>query len=248
MWRIYNKWDDKKYHSINESVGVEYLKKYLYKTGYNTEEGKIECLRCVHINPIFYVDMDGVLVDWYRKMIIDHGQEYDIDYILSRDTKKIEEIFPCMTRKSMDDIMNDYNWWKNIPKTPECDELLDVVNTYTQSKNTNIILLSKPKNIESIIGKIIWIKNNLKFAHSYVFTKRKYNYADNNSILIDDYSKNTTQFSNHGGNVILYPCVVNENRRYFNNRIEFLRKKLFEIFKQREKFLNDDERKDPRCY
>ena len=68
------------------------------------------------------------------------------------------------------------------------------------------ILLSAPsRNNESRLGKRVWAKRNLPGVKLILaFADNKKNYANENSILIDDREKNINQWKEAGGIGILH--------------------------------------------
>ena len=87
---------------------------------------------------------------------------------------------------------------------PGSQEYWDYIKKY------NPILLSAPsRNNESRLGKRMWAKRNLPGVKLILsFANNKKNYANENSILIDDREKNINQWKEAGGIGILHTSVA----------------------------------------
>jgi hypothetical protein len=66
-------------------------------------------------------------------------------------------------------------------------------------------ILTTPMGYGSEIGKQAWIDKNLSLPSKKVFMSRnKYRWANKTNILIDDWTKNTIPWEEHGGIALLY--------------------------------------------
>jgi hypothetical protein len=75
-------------------------------------------------------------------------------------------------------------------------------------KNQNVKILSSPsKRKAAIKGKKIWLKKN-NIECEAIFEEQKQKYANENSILIDDYEKNIQKWENAGGIGILHKSTI----------------------------------------
>ena len=136
-----------------------------------------------------YVDMDGVLVDffgeWAKLMNKDHFT--DIDDV------------PAALQK----IRDTDDFWLKIPKTSNADQLLNIIKQVKGSYKILSSPLADDPNSEP--HKREWIKNNLKeFPPSdVIITHDKAAYAQNKdgtpNILIDDFGINIRKWTNAGG-------------------------------------------------
>ena len=157
-----------------------------------------------------YCDMDGVLVDFelgvveYITAALAEGRaeelkaKIDRDYIttddLAGDTKNND------IRKYMyHELEHNADFWENLPWIPNGQRLWAALAPH----NPNI--LTTPMGYGSEIGKQAWIDKNLEPLPKKVFMSReKYQWANKNSILIDDFTKNTIPWEEHGGIALLY--------------------------------------------
>lgn len=143
------------------------------------------------MQPIVFVDLDGVLVDLQRGFAELNKKPY----------KK-------MSHKEFSNIIQKYlknlsvkqivNFWSNLPETKDCQKLWENLSQFQP------IILSACGNCEaSCLGKKLWCKKHLGLDKDRVFCSKnsaeKQLYASPKSILIDDYEKNIEQFNNKGG-------------------------------------------------
>ena len=145
-----------------------------------------------------YVDLDGVLCDF---------------------EKSVNKISPGILKRHNNDELWDIinkegsKFWENLDWMPEGKKLWERI------KNLNPIILSAHPETkygeqianQAITGKRLWIKNNLggNFSDTAIISTRdqKKNYANTNSILIDDMTKNINEFRDNGGIGILHKSV-----------------------------------------
>jgi 5'(3')-deoxyribonucleotidase len=137
----------------------------------------------------FYVDMDGVLADffgdWAKLMNKKHWVDISDPISAIQEIKKVE------------------NFWINLPVLPNAKNLLSFIknigNSYT--------ILSTPlaNDPNSIPQKKAWVKNNLNFflPNNIILSHDKAKYAINDdgssNILIDDYGVNIAKWIEAGG-------------------------------------------------
>ena len=139
-----------------------------------------------------YVDMDGVLADffgeWAKLMNVDHftqiNKKHDIDDALQK-------------------IRDTEEFWLNLPLLPQARQLLSLIKKVKGSYNIcSSPLANDPK---SEPHKREWIKRNLDFfpPKNIYITHNKPNYAKNldgtPNILIDDYGVNINAWEDAGG-------------------------------------------------
>lgn len=85
---------------------------------------------------------------------------------------------------------------------PEGKELWGYIEKY------NPIILSKPTDLQAVIGKKKWVKDNIGLNKERVqirYDKSPYaNHQGKIGILIDDFESNTSKFDGAGGLTVLY--------------------------------------------
>ena len=157
-----------------------------------------------------YCDMDGVLVDFelgvveYITAALAEGRaeelkaKIDRHYITTDDLAgptKNNDIRAYMYKE----LEHNADFWENLPWIPNGQRLWAALAPH----NPNI--LTTPMGYGSEIGKQAWIDKNLNPPPKKVFMSReKYNWANKNSILIDDFTKNTIPWEEQGGIALLY--------------------------------------------
>jgi len=138
-----------------------------------------------------YVDMDGVLADffgdWARLMNVDHWSDIG------------KENIP----QALDKIRQTEDFWLELPLTSNAKNLLGIIK---KLKGSYKILSSPlPDDPNSEPHKREWIKNNLDFflPREVIITHDKAKYARNKdgtpNILIDDYGVNINAWEEAGG-------------------------------------------------
>jgi hypothetical protein len=154
-----------------------------------------------------YCDMDGVLVDFelgaaeYITSDLKAGKAPELAEKIGRDYVTVEDIKSNKpVRKYMYKELSDHvDYWANLPWTKNGKALWNLISPY----NPNI--LTTPMGRGSEIGKQAWIDKNLSPSPNQVFmSKDKYLWANKDSILIDDWTKNTIPWTEHDGIAILH--------------------------------------------
>lgn len=140
-----------------------------------------------------YLDMDGVLADFESRF----AERYGEDALKLREKKMRTEFWPDFIKNKQFETLD---WF------PGGQELLAFVKSF----NTNIEILSSSggeKFHEEVKAqKIVWLKNhNIDFKVNIVpGRKRKKEYANDHSILIDDTPDVIEDFNQAGGIGILH--------------------------------------------
>ena len=137
-----------------------------------------------------YVDMDQVLCDFMGGVVKAVGEPFD-----STGIPKVEKKAMINAKKdfwqTLEWLEGSKNLWKYLTSNP--DHEINILSAYA-AWDTN----SKP-------GKRVWIKKNLKPKPNKIFLvkrEQKQNFADKNSILIDDYIKNVHEWESAGGKAV----------------------------------------------
>ena len=135
-----------------------------------------------------YVDMDGVLADFFGEW----------QKLIGKDWRKVKDIEPALQK-----IRDKDNFWLDLPLLPQAKNLLGVIK---KVKGSYTILSSPlPNDPNSEPHKREWIKKNLDFfpPENVIITHDKPKYAVNSdgtpNILIDDFGKNIASWEAAGG-------------------------------------------------
>jgi hypothetical protein len=148
-----------------------------------------------------YLDMDGVIVD-FDKRFTDLAGMGPREYESSFGKEKFWDFIDSKEKGG------GVGFWVGMPWMPGGPEL------YNRVAQHNHALLSSPSRSESSkLGKRLWKKKytpNTDLILSLAANKK--NYADGNSILIDDRESNIQQWREAGGIGILYKSADQVNK------------------------------------
>ena len=150
--------------------------------------------------PIVYLDMDGVLADFFGGVEFLYGVEHWKE-LTNDKTKDL--------KKQVIDRITGTDFFAVLPKFPTADALIDMVKKFTGgnfSINTSPL---RGDHENSAKYKKVWIANNIEQPDEIVVTGRKETYAKNKgtgtpNILIDDRPVNIQRWQAAGGYGILY--------------------------------------------
>ena len=169
-----------------------------------------------------FCDMDGVLVDLvggvgkalYEDAPTDASANYikiqqkarevlDGQPLLSDHLDKTNPNFKKETRSFLYRVlMDNRRFWMNLEWLPDGKKLWDYIKKYDP------VILSKPTDLQAVIGKKKWVKDNIGLPKERVqirYDKSPYaQYEGKIGILIDDFESNTSKFDAAGGRTVLY--------------------------------------------
>ena len=137
--------------------------------------------------PKIYLDMDGVLFDVVKNIEKTTGRTIDQWTKLGR-------------KQRWDPIIAKKDFWSDRPWLAEGKNLSAFVKKY----NPHILsaYVEHAHDPNCIPGKTKWAMKNTGITRdkiNLVMRSQKKNYARPNTILIDDYDKNTKEFNQRGG-------------------------------------------------
>jgi hypothetical protein len=143
-----------------------------------------------------YFDMDGLLADFQGHLLNHHPQLQGVDLWQIPDDK----FWPL--------VQSIPNFWENLPVMPRAIELWD----YCYNNFDEVAILSAPSthDLRSEDGKNKWLDKHLpksKYKYERYFTKKKEQYADQDSLLIDDMLENCKKFVSKGGKAIYHTDI-----------------------------------------
>jgi hypothetical protein len=154
--------------------------------------------------------MDGVLVDFEQGVVdyitdkIKTGKAEDLRLAIKREYITKGDLSGVGKNKDVRTYMYKYlsdaaDFWENLPWLPNGPALWSAIAPHHPN------ILTTPMGYGSEIGKQAWIDKNLKPPPQKVFmSDEKYKWANKNSILIDDFTKNTIPWEQKGGIALLY--------------------------------------------
>ena len=178
------------YNKIQDQFGkeVDENNKKLYNE--NMEDAK----------PIVYLDMDGVLADFFGGVEFLYGVEHWKE-LTNDKTKDL--------KKQVIDRITGTDFFAVLPKFNTADALIDMVKKFTGGKFSINTSPLRGDHENSAKYKKVWISNNIEQPDDIIVTGRKESYAKDKgtgtpNILIDDRPINIQKWQAAGGYGILY--------------------------------------------
>ncbi len=157
-----------------------------------------------------FVDLDGVLTDFEKKLAETLGKKLDREWDFGNDPKVWAKI---------DDAGEEF--WVTMEWMPDGHELWDYIKDFKPT-----VLTSPSRHPTSKSGKKIWLKENLPGVPAIIDSKKE-EYAKDGYILIDDREKNIKKWEEAGGIGVLHKDTKSTI------------KKLKKIMDEKEKESND---------
>ena len=153
--------------------------------------------------PDVYVDMDGVLVDFFN------------EWARIMNVKSYRDIPKEQIGKALKKIVNTPNFWEDLPTLAGHKELL---NTIKATKGKYKILSSPLANDPNVDpGKREWVRKHLNFfkPEQVIIDHNKSKYATKQdgtpNLLIDDFGKNVKGWQSAGGIAIKHHTMTTAN-------------------------------------
>jgi len=150
--------------------------------------------------PTVYLDMDGVLADFFGGV----EKLYGVSHWKELTADKTKDL-----KKEVIDRITGTDFFATLPKFPTADGLIDMVKKFTGG--TFSINTSPLRGDHENSGKYkkVWISNNIETPAEIIVTGRKETYAKDKAsgtpnILIDDRPVNIQKWQAAGGYGILY--------------------------------------------
>jgi hypothetical protein len=178
------------YNKIQDALGVEVAEnnKKLYNE--NMEDGK----------PTVYLDMDGVLADFFGGV----EKMYGVEHWKQLTNDKTKDL-----KKEVIDRITGTDFFATLPKFESADELINMVKKFTGGKFSINTSPLRGDHENSGKYKKVWISNNIEQPDEIIVTGRKESYAKDKAsgtpnILIDDRPVNIQRWQSAGGYGILY--------------------------------------------
>jgi len=178
------------YDKIQDALGVtiDENNKKLYNE--NMEDAK----------PTVYLDMDGVLADFFGGV----EKMYGVEHWKQLTNDKTKDL-----KKEVIDRITGSDFFATLPKFPTADALIEMVKKFTGGKFSINTSPLRGDHENSAKYKKIWIQNNIEQPDEIVVTGRKESWATDKgtgvpNILIDDRPINIQRWQGRGGYGILY--------------------------------------------
>ena len=150
--------------------------------------------------PIVYLDMDGVLADFFGGV----EKMYGVEHWKQLTNDKTKDL-----KKEVIDRITGTDFFATLPKFQSADALIDMVQEFTGGKFSINTSPLRGDNENSGKYKKVWISNNIEQPDEIIVTGRKETYAKDKgtgtpNILIDDRPVNIQRWQSAGGYGILY--------------------------------------------
>ena len=150
--------------------------------------------------PTVYLDMDGVLADFFGGV----EKMYGVEHWKQLTNDKTKDL-----KKEVIDRITGSNFFATLPKFSTADALIDMVKKFTGRKFSINTSPLRGDNENSAKHKKTWISNNIAKPEDIIVTGRKESYAVDKgtgtpNILIDDRPINIQRWQGRGGYGILY--------------------------------------------
>jgi len=150
--------------------------------------------------PTVYLDMDGVLADFFGGV----EKMYGVEHWKQLTNDKTKDL-----KKEVIDRITGTDFFATLPKFPSADELINMVKKFTGGKFSINTSPLRGDHENSGKYKKVWISNNIEQPDEIIVTGRKESYAKDKgtgtpNILIDDRPINIQKWQAAGGYGILY--------------------------------------------
>lgn len=132
--------------------------------------------------------------------------EFMKNIFVKKDLVGLDSFERLVSDLSYKPLIKDIDLWASLPKENNADELIDFLSK--KFGKDNLRILSAPVDLESIIGKKIWLKNHYPFLlNNAFFEKEKHIHCKPKDILIDDRPKNIKLWRKKDGFGILHESI-----------------------------------------
>lgn len=174
-----------------------------------------------------FLDLDGVLVDFFGAALRTHGRPELIDSYPA-EQYEIHEVL-SISKTQFWKPMSDAVWWTDLAPYPWFDELLAIVRRMPRSGGFSVA--TSPSHAPgSAAGKVQWMQKHFgREFRDYMIGPQKHRLAQPGAVLIDDNDENIAKFTESGGQAILFPQPWNamhgehrtaeEKMRYVEGRL-----------------------------
>jgi hypothetical protein len=167
-----------------------------------------------------YCDMDGVLTDFEKRFVTllrKEGPKYYSKATIAQVTrpKHFDKLEGTEEFWKFIDQHIGLEFWSEMPWMPQGQILWNFIQPYGPK-----LLTSPSEDNTSRLGKRLWVRNHLTPAPEVIFRfgDAKSDFANENSILIDDKPSNLVAFASKGG--IAIECKDGDVSSVINKLIE----------------------------
>ena len=165
------------------------------------------------IEPVIYLDLDGVCVDFVNASLKASG--FDPEEIARKWRRNFKGEYQAWV---VSGISRENYWgaialqgegfWRDLKAYDWYEQLYEGL-----SKIAPVIFLSSSTRTPSCLsGKLHWLQDRFGVTfRDFIFTGQKQQLASPAALLVDDYGPNVESFRSAGGHAILFPQVWNQN-------------------------------------
>lgn len=176
-----------------------------------------------------FLDMDGVIVNFLGGASKAHNRPLPYDIEENRGIWETETLWGISAEDFWAPINADRNFWANLEKTPEADEIMKLCTEAVGIANV-AILTSPDRSANCFAGKIEWMfRHYPQLEGRMIFSRAKNFMSSPQRILVDDKDANCNEFRKEGGNAILIPRLWNSAHRYADRVVPILKGRLLEV-------------------
>lgn len=183
------------------------------------------------MNRQVFLDMDGVIADFVGAICKAHGRVTPYTRPEALGKFDTEKLWGLTSEQFWSPIAtNSFEFWDDIPKTPEADEIVKLATLEFGIENV-AILTAPSKDHGSVPGKRAWMSRYYPcFAKRMIFAtaSAKKFCAGPGKYLIDDKDTNVDEFDEAGGVGILVPRPWNAEHYLEGNLVEVVKDQIKE--------------------
>ncbi len=183
-------------------------------------------------NPICFLDMDGVIADFVGSTCKAHGLESPYGHVNCLGIFDMEKCWGMTVEKFWEPLAT-YEFWADMAKTPEADELVELLIGKFGEKQ--VCILTHPSAYDGCISaKKAWIdKHYPMLSGQMLFGSAKQYLAGPDRYLVDDWDKNIKAFKDAGGYGITVPRLWNHRYDHHRNVMREIKSQLHFALKGR---------------
>jgi 5'(3')-deoxyribonucleotidase len=187
------------------------------------EEGEKDMRVRSRIEPVIYLDMDGVCTDFTSASIRANGHipsevlgrwerdfsgSYHVHQMLSIDR---EAYWQAIARQGE-------VFWSDLEEYPWFSQLYGSLREIAPV----IFLSASTRSPWCLSGKLKWLQQRFGVAYrDFIFTPHKQQLAHPSAMLIDDLDVNVESFSQAGGTALLFPQIWNSNHQVEDDKVMY---------------------------
>lgn len=169
-----------------------------------------------------FISLDGVLADFAggAAWLFERPDWVPVERNFYTELAPSEEAF-------WDRIQHTPNFWENLQQYPWADNLLCTA----RKRCRRITIASTPNSPTCAAGKLRWLRKHAPTL-SYVLTPNKQLLAREGRVLIDDSEDECQQWTEAGGQAILFPTPWNLHRAAADAPVEYVRAALRDLARE----------------